>query len=380
MKTNLILNLGLATFMLYSCSTTNNDDLNAIIEQEAIKKTDSTINAVADSINLVGRLKDPLFLEMQRWATHQGDFWDTQKWLIGDFNGDGKSDYAKAWNSNWLANIDAHLSTGSSFRMERWATQQGGYWDSQKWMAGDFNGDGKTDLAKVFNHDGFASLDAHLSTGSSFYMERWQTKEVGFWEKQKWISGDFNGDGKTDLANVWNLNGLAYIDVHLSTGSSFRMQRWANGQGNHWDSQKWMCGDFNGDGKDDLVKTWNSNGLANIDVHLSTGSSFRMERWATQQGGYWEEQVWMVCDYNGDGYSDLAKVFPNGLKDPWASIDVHPSNGQRFGFSRIATRQGGFWYQQKWGAGDFDGDGRDDFSKVFDYYGAAIEVHLSKIF
>ncbi|MBD2536032.1 hypothetical protein H6G97_44610, partial [Nostoc flagelliforme FACHB-838] len=52
------------------------------------------------------------------------------------------------------------------------------------------------------------------------------------------------------------------------------IKRWATGQGGFWDSQKWLVGDFNADGKDDLVNVFNDGaGLVNIDTHLSNGES-----------------------------------------------------------------------------------------------------------
>ncbi|MBW4458306.1 MAG: hypothetical protein KME55_40150, partial [Nostoc indistinguendum CM1-VF10] len=102
------------------------------------------------------------FLNIQRRATGQGGFWDTQKWLAGDFNADGKDDLVNVFNDGGgLANIDAHLSNGESFGIQRWATGQGGFWDTQKWLAGDFNADGKDDLVNVFNDGGgLANIDA----------------------------------------------------------------------------------------------------------------------------------------------------------------------------------------------------------------------------
>ena len=47
------------------------------------------------------------------------------------------------------------------FGIQRWATRQGGFWDGQQWLAGDFNGDGKDDLAKAFTDAGLASMDVH---------------------------------------------------------------------------------------------------------------------------------------------------------------------------------------------------------------------------
>ncbi|MBN4005224.1 matrixin family metalloprotease [Nostoc sp. LPT] len=312
-------------------------------------------------------------LSAQRWGTGQGGFWDTQQWLSGDFNGDGKDDLAKAFNDGGLASIDVHLSSGSDFLPQRWGTGQGGFWDTQQWLSGDFNGDGKDDLAKAFNDGGLASIDVHLSSGSDFLPQRWGTGQGGFWDTQQWLSGDFNGDGKDDLAKAFNDGGLASIDVHLSSGSDFLPQRWGTGQGGFWDTQQWLSGDFNGDGKDDLAKAFNDGGLASIDVHLSSGSDFLPQRWGTGQGGFWDTQQWLSGDFNGDGKDDLAKAFNDG---GLASIDVHLSSGSDFLPQRWGTGQGGFWDTQQWLSGDFNGDGKDDLAKAFNDGGlASIDVH-----
>ncbi|TRU22926.1 MAG: VCBS repeat-containing protein [Microcystis aeruginosa Ma_QC_B_20070730_S2] len=262
----------------------------------------------------------PNLLTMQRWTTRQGGFWDAQQWLAGDFNGDGKDDVAKSFGEGGLASVDVHVSNGSSFTMQRWTTRQGGFWDAQQWLAGDFNGDGKDDVAKSFNEGGLASVDVHVSNGSSFTIQRWTTRQGGFWDAQQWVVGDFNGDGKDDVAKSFSEDGLASVDVHVSNGSSFAIQRWATRQGGFWDAQQWVVGDFNGDGKDDLAKAFTDGGLASIDVHISNGSGFTMQRWATRQGGFWDAQQWLAGNFNGDGKGDLAKSFNEG---GLASVDVH---------------------------------------------------------
>jgi subtilisin family serine protease len=312
-------------------------------------------------------------LNLERWGTRQGGFWDAQQWLVGDFNGDGRDDAAKAFNDNGLASVDVHLSNGSSLTGQRWATRQGGFWDAQQWLVGDFNGDGRDDAAKAFNDNGLASVDVHLSNGSSFTGQRWATRQGAFWDAQQWLVGDFNGDGRDDVAKTFNDNGLASVDVHLSNGSSLTGQRWATRQGAFWDTQQWLVGDFNGDGRDDVAKAFNDNGLASIDVHLSNGSVFTNQRWATRQGGFWDTQQWVVGDFNGDGRDDVAKAFnDNGL----ASVDIHFSNGSGFVVQRGSTQQGAFWDAQQWLVGDFNGGGLDDMIKAFGDGGlASVDVH-----
>ncbi|MEH2044289.1 M12 family metallo-peptidase [Nostoc sp.] len=308
------------------------------------------------------------FPNIERWATGQGGFWDTQKWLVGDFNADGKDDLVNVFNDGGLASIDTHLSNGESFDFQRSATGQGGFWDTQKWLVGDFNADGKDDLVNVFNDGGLASIDTHLSNGESFNIQRWATGQGGFWDTQKWLVGDFNADGKDDLVNVFNDGGLASIDTHLSNGESFNIQRSATGQGGFWDTQKWLVGDFNADGKDDLVNVFNDGGLASIDTHLSNGESFDFQRSATGQGGFWDTQKWLVGDFNADRKDDLVNVFNDG---GLASIDAHLSNGESFDFQRWVTGQGGFRDTQKWLVGNFNADGRDDLVNVFNDGGLA---------
>ena len=256
----------------------------------------------------------------QRWATNQGGFWNEQKWMSGDFNGDGISDLANAmYNGNGGTNIDVHVSDGNgSLDHQRWATNQGGFWNEQKWMSGDFNGDGISDLANaMYNGNGGTNIDVHISNGNgSFSQQRWATNQGSFSNGQRWIVGDFNGNGVSDLAAIMDSgNGETNIDIHISNGNgSFSHQRWATNQGGFWNVQNWVAGDFNGDGISDIAGIMNDGkGGTNIDIHISSGSgAFDHQRWATNQGGFWNEQKYLSGDFNSNGKFDLATIMDNG--------------------------------------------------------------------
>jgi serralysin len=295
-----------------------------------------------------------------------------ERTVNGDFNGDGRRDIALLIDDGGMATIDIYTANGypnaDSFTTGqwRWATRQGNFWKAQKWSAGDFNGDGKDDLAKVFDcGNGQACIDVHLSNGSSFYtMQRWATNQGGYWNAQQWLVGDFNGDGRADLAKAFNEGGYGSVDVHLSTGSGFIIQRFATRQGRFWDGQKWLAGDFNGDGFTDVAKAFGDGGKSSIDVHLSNGSSFSMQRWATQQGGFWDAQWWLVGDFDGDGRDDAVLTFANS--SGYADFAIHRSTGS--GFAAVTE-----WPNLKLNfpssnstvtleAGDFTGDGLADMA------------------
>jgi hypothetical protein len=120
------------------------------------------------------------------------------------------------------------------------------------------------------------------------------------------VHGDFNGDGRTDIAAFDAATGVWIVG--LSKGSKFSFSTWATWQS----SVTWTdirVGDFNGDGKADISGRVLSTGQ--WWVSLSNGSSFSTNLWAT-----WSSAVtWVdvqVGDFNGDGSSDMAGLDSSG--------------------------------------------------------------------
>ncbi|MEO1403213.1 MAG: fibronectin type III domain-containing protein, partial [Cyanobacteria bacterium J06635_1] len=79
---------------------------------------------------------------------------------------------------------------------------------------------------------------------------------AGFSSNQRWLTGDFNGDGKDDLVNVYGNNGEARAWMHLSNGAGFEYKSSFDTLAGFWDSQRWVTGNFDGDGKNDLVNVY----------------------------------------------------------------------------------------------------------------------------
>jgi hypothetical protein len=191
---------------------------------------------------------------------------------VGDFNGDGKTDLtARVLNSGqwWTA-----ISTGSSFTTSLWGT-----WNPNvTWVdvkVGDFNGDGKSDIAGRIPYLG--QWWVNRSTGSSFTNSLFTT-----WSAEAtWVNvmvGDFNGDSKDDIAGRVLQNGQWW--VARSTGSSFTnslFTTWSAADGVTWTNV--MVGDFNGNGKDDIAGRILQNGQ--WWVGMSTGSQFSNSLWTT---------------------------------------------------------------------------------------------------
>jgi len=138
-----------------------------------------------------------------------------------------------------------------------------------------------SDLVSVYaSAPGKTKLHTFLSTGSRFNYQGywWYGSSFTAPNLVKAASGDFNGDGYTDVAGFYDYPGSkTKIFVWLSNGSSFSCQSWWDmPSGYNTDNIEHMvAGDFNGDGRDDVAVMYDYPGSATrIHVWLSTGKSF----------------------------------------------------------------------------------------------------------
>jgi hypothetical protein len=218
-----------------------------------------------------------------------------------DLDGDGRADAIihDRPSGEWVVGF----STGTAFALQRYAQGFGNLGDSrERTFVGDFDGDGKVDVALHDRTTG--DWWVGLSTGTTFSISRWAMNfgNLGY-ERERVLVGDFTGDGKDDIAIHDTVTGDWYIGV--STGTGFEIQRWATHFGNlGLDREEVVGGDFTGDGRADVAVHDRFTGT--WFVGRSTGSSFVPELWATNFGNRPDREATFVGDFNGDGRTDVA--------------------------------------------------------------------------
>lgn len=298
-----------------------------------------------------------------RQTDREEPFYTSQRWLTGDFDGDGRKDLVKVTGENGKAQAELNPATETGFA-DPLVSNFAGFSSQQFWRVGDFNGDGLDDLVNIYGNAGRARAWVHLSTGTGFEYQSSFTVLAGFSLSQQWQIGDFDGDGRDDLVNIYGNAGRARAWVHRSTGDGFEYQSSFTVLAGFSESQRWRIGDFDGDGRDDLVNVYGNAGRARAWVHRSTGSGFEYQTSFTVLAGFSETQRWEVGDFNGDGKDDLVNVYNNAGQ---ARVWTHYSNANGFDYQSSFQTLGYFFIDQSfqhWLVGDFDSDQKDDLITV----------------
>jgi hypothetical protein len=83
----------------------------------------------------------------------------------------------------------------NAFTNPEWSAGSSQLDDRHFWRTGDFNGDGRTDFAKQLSGATNCSFEVQLSTGSDIAPSTWQATPCTVLFTTDWTTGDFNGDG-----------------------------------------------------------------------------------------------------------------------------------------------------------------------------------------
>ncbi|WP_328462915.1 VCBS repeat-containing protein [Actinoplanes sp. NBC_00393] len=282
-------------------------------------------------------------------ASLVGSGWTTTnipRIITGDFNGDFKADVIgqastgelRAWRgSGTIGNSKLIYGAYQVVGGRAWNTT-----NTPRIITGDFNGDGKTDIMANY---ATGELRAWASTGNIAADKLFTVSGsvgTGFTVAAypRIVTGDFNGDGKTDIIGQ-AANGE--LHAYASTGTIADNKLFASYKvvGSRWTTANFariLTGDYNGDGKTDIIgqaadgqlRGWASSGDISTDklfpgAFSSVGRGWTVAAYPRIVSG----------DFNGDGRTDIIGQAANGELRAWPSNGVIGDSALYNGAARI---------------------------------------------
>jgi protocatechuate 3,4-dioxygenase beta subunit len=270
---------------------------------------------------------------------------------VADLNGDGIPDIIAANESN--GTIDVFLGNGDGTFQAAKSFQTGPTSNTipTAVVVGDFNGDGKLDVAVS---DSVGAIRVLLGNGDGTFQPE-QTINVG---TSYLAVADFNGDGKLDLATP------SGVLLGNGDGTFHPLMSFASIPG----ASAIAVGDFNGDGIPDLA-VLSAHPSDAIAVLLGNGDgTFQSPK--TYPAGIYPIVV-AVGDFNGDGKTDLAVANVEGV-----SVLLGNGDGTFQSQTQYTVNVNGFG-ADSWPSdltiGDFDGDGKLDIAESLASGSAVLE-------
>lgn len=292
--------------------------------------------------------------------------------LVGDFNGDGRSDVALTGPSGWFTLPVAFSNGDGTFGITNQPITNFAGWAATanaKPLVGDFNADGRADVA-LTGPSGWSSLPVAFASGAgNFNVTNAPITNFAVWAatpNAKPLVGDFNHDGRTDIA-LTGPSGWATLPVAFSNGDgTFNVTNNAIVDFAGWaaaSNAKPLAGDFNADGNTDIALTGPS-AWATLPVAFSNGDgSFNVRNQPIVDFAVWAAATNakpLVGDFNRDGKTDVGLTGSSG----WASLPVAFSLGDgRFDVTNFPIANFAVWaaaLNVTPVVGDFDGDRRSD--------------------
>lgn len=222
----------------------------------------------------------------------------TDRMMVADFDGDGLADHTAVRRVGPAFVWYTRRSTDGGLSAITWGSSSK---DTYFLLVGDFDADGKADVAVYRQPEHMFYV--RKSVDGNLLAQPW-----GGPNNEQPVIGDWDGDGRSDFGvygwNVWEPASSGRLFYLLQSGAGFAAIQWGRLLSAFDVDREIVDGDYDGDGKDDLavIRLEQQNPMVWYVRQSSNGAML-----AAQWGNSFASGDFPIHgDYDGDGRTDIA--------------------------------------------------------------------------
>jgi hypothetical protein len=232
-------------------------------------------------------------------------------WLTGDFTRSGRDEIAQLWDNNGTLALNVYTIAGSTVETLV-ASNLGQGPGALAWLTGYFTGSDNWEIAQLWDNNGTLALNVYTIAGGT--VETLVASDLGqATGAVAWLTGDFTGSERTEFAQLWDNNGtlgaVIYGVINGTVETLFGSSDLDQGSG----AVAWLTGYFTGPGNTEIAQLWDEDGLLNVNIYAYSDGSLQyvggIDPFRVHEGS--GALAWLTGDFTGSGLTAIAQPWDN---------------------------------------------------------------------
>ena len=192
-------------------------------------------------------------------------------WLTGNFTGTENMgiQIAQPWDNNGTLGLNIYGDVGGTLQPVFTSSDMGQGSGALAWLTGNFTGTGNdfTEIAQLWNDDGILGLIVYGSPAGTLEAVFANPNMNQGSSALAFLAGNFTGSGTTEIAQLWDNNGILGLIVY-GIGNGTLEAVFANPNMSQGSSAlAFLVGDFTGSGATEIAQLWDNNGILGLIVY-----------------------------------------------------------------------------------------------------------------